>query len=100
MDLDTFMITVFCCIDDILESLYQGRLLRQRGPKPALSDPEVLTIEVVGEYMGHSQDHAPILPYERKRRRTLYLASRQRSAVTCGANDEPPRIPGSGSKGR
>ena len=53
MDLDTFMITVYCCIDDILESLYQGRPLRQRGPKPALSDAEVLTMEVVGEYLGH-----------------------------------------------
>ncbi len=52
MDLDTFMITVFCCIDDILESLYQGRPLRQRGPKPALCDAEVLTMEVVGEYLG------------------------------------------------
>ena len=58
MDLDTFMITVFCCIDDILESLYQGRPLRQRGPKPALCDAEVLTMEVVGEYLGLSQDQA------------------------------------------
>ena len=58
MDLDTFIITVFCWIDDILESLYQGRPLRQRGPKPALSDAEVLTMEVVGEYLGLSQDQA------------------------------------------
>ena len=55
MDLDTLMITVFCWVDDILESLYQGQPLRQRGPKPALCDAEVLTMEVVGEYLGQSR---------------------------------------------
>ena len=58
VDLDTLMIRVFCCIDDVLESLYQGWPLRQRGPKPALCDAEVLIMEVVGEYLVHSQDQA------------------------------------------
>lgn len=80
MDVDTFMITVFCCIDDILESLYQGRLLRQRGPKPALSDAEVLTMEVVGEYLGHSQDHAPILAVRKKETANALLS--QQAAVS------------------
>ena len=47
MDLSTFIITVFCLIDDRLK--YLGRL-RERGPTPTLYDSEVLTIEVVGEY--------------------------------------------------
>ena len=54
--LDKFMITASCWIDDILESLYQGRPLRQRGPKSALFDTEVRNINWVGEYMGFSQD--------------------------------------------
>ena len=47
MDLSTFIVTVFCLVDGWLE----GRKLRQRGPAPKLSDSEVLTIEIVGEYL-------------------------------------------------
>jgi hypothetical protein len=48
MDLTTFMIAVFCLIDDVLA----GKRLRKRGPFPTLRDSEVLTIEVVGEFLG------------------------------------------------
>ncbi len=54
MDLDTLIIAVFCLVDDAL-----GRLpsrLRQRGPRPALRDSEVLTVEVVGEHLGLCRD--------------------------------------------
>ena len=52
MDLSTFIITVFCLIDDRLK----GRRIRQRGPAPTLSDSEVLTIEIVGEFLGLDAD--------------------------------------------
>jgi hypothetical protein len=48
MDITTFMIAVFCLIEDFLV----GRRLRQRGPQPTLRDSEVLTMEVVGEFLG------------------------------------------------
>ena len=48
MDITTFMIAVFCLIEDVLP----GRRLRSRGPRPTLRDSEVLTIEVVGEFLG------------------------------------------------
>ncbi|HSG41862.1 MAG TPA: hypothetical protein VLA72_01795, partial [Anaerolineales bacterium] len=44
MDITTFMIAVFCLIDDYLAF----QRLRKRGPQPTLRDREVLTIEVVG----------------------------------------------------
>jgi hypothetical protein len=47
MDLSIFIISVFCLVDDQLK----GRRIRQRGPAPKLSDAEVLTIEVVGEFL-------------------------------------------------
>ena len=56
MDLDVFIIAVFCLMDDTLKTLFPGNPLRQRGPAPILSDPEVLTMEVVGEFLGLSQD--------------------------------------------
>jgi hypothetical protein len=48
MDITTFMITVYCFIDDWLKD----QRIRQRGPQPTLSDSEVLTMEVVGEFLG------------------------------------------------
>lgn len=58
MDLDIFIITVFCLVDDAMKDLLQGQRLRQRGPTPALADSEVLTMEVVGEFLGLDQDKA------------------------------------------
>jgi hypothetical protein len=48
MDITTFMIAVYCLIDDN----FVGQRLRRRGPQPTLRDSEVLTIEVVGEFLG------------------------------------------------
>lgn len=52
MDLSTFIVAVFCLIDDRLK----GKRIRSRGPAPKLSDAEVLTIEVVGEFLGLDTD--------------------------------------------
>jgi hypothetical protein len=54
MELPTFIVTVFCLIDDWLAG--QPQPLRQRGPRPILADSEVLTIECVGEFLGIDTD--------------------------------------------
>lgn len=61
MDLSTFIVAVFCIIDDRLK----GRCIRQRGPAPKLSDAEVLTIEIVGEFLGIDTDKAIYLFFRR-----------------------------------
>jgi len=58
MNLDDFIITCFCWIDDGMSMLTLPQRLRQRGPMPKLSDSEVLTMEVVGSYLGISQDES------------------------------------------
>lgn len=58
MDLDTLIVTMFCLIDDAINAHLGPRRLRQRGPLPRLADSEVLTMEVVGEYLGLTQDKA------------------------------------------
>jgi hypothetical protein len=52
VDLSTFIVSVFCLVDDRLG----GRRIRQRGPAPKLSDSEVITMEVVGEFLGMDTD--------------------------------------------
>jgi Transposase DDE domain len=56
MSIEEFIITVFCLVDDLLNELLAGQQLRQRGFQPNLTDSEVITIEVVGEFLGLDQD--------------------------------------------
>lgn len=65
MDLDEFIITAFCTIDDTMKQLLGTLRLRQRGPSPTLADSEVLTMEMVGEYLRLNQDKA-IFDYFRR----------------------------------
>src|SRR4051812_30237351 len=56
MSIENFIITVFCLVDDELKALLKDRKLRQRGFQPALTDSEVMTMEVVGETLGYDDD--------------------------------------------
>jgi Transposase DDE domain len=54
VDLNTFIISVFCLIDDHLKGRH--RSYRKRGPAPKLSDSEVITMEIVAEFLGIDTD--------------------------------------------
>jgi hypothetical protein len=79
MDITTFIIATFCLIDDQLA----GQRLRRRGPRPTMRDSEVLTIEVVGEFLGLETDsniftyfcrhYADWFPSLRKINRTTFV---------------------------
>jgi hypothetical protein len=58
VDLDTFIVAVYCLVDEAMDELLpDGERLRKRGPDPLfLDDREVLTIEVVGEFLGIDTD--------------------------------------------
>ena len=56
MERDIFIITVFCLVSDQLEILRKSYPLRRGGFAPALSDEEVITIEICGEYFKLSTD--------------------------------------------
>jgi hypothetical protein len=62
MDLNTFIVTVFCIVDDWLKGQPK---LRQRGPQPTLHDSEVLTIEVVGAFLGIDTDKGLFMHFRR-----------------------------------
>jgi hypothetical protein len=56
MSIDDFIISVFCMIDDELKIILKEKKLRTRGPSPYLSDSEVITMEIVGEFLGRDCD--------------------------------------------
>lgn len=57
MPLEHFIISVYCLVDDFLTEK-QLLNLRKRGEAPALNDSEVITLEIVGEYLGYGSDKA------------------------------------------
>jgi hypothetical protein len=56
MDRDTFIITVYCLVDEEFKKLRALYRVRHAGFAPALSDVEVLTMEICGEYFKQQTD--------------------------------------------
>ena len=65
MSEEDFIIWVFCWVEDNLHIVLNGARLRSRGFPPKLSDAEVITMEVVGEFLGLATDQG-ILQYFRR----------------------------------
>ena len=60
MPVEDFIIYVYCCVEDICRTIV-NQPLRSRGFMPKLSDAEVFTMEIVGEFMG--KDHDKVYVY-------------------------------------
>jgi hypothetical protein len=72
VDLESFIVATFVWIDDALDGwVAEAGPLRTRGPAPTLADSEVLTMEVVGEFLGIDGDSA-ILAYFRRHHTALF----------------------------
>jgi hypothetical protein len=74
VDLEPFMIAVYSLLDTLLVELQAEPdwvRVRTRGPAPALADSAVLTMEVVGEFLGYDQDTA-IYDYFRRHHAALF----------------------------
>jgi hypothetical protein len=56
MNLNDFIVNIFCETDDFMKKFFPGRTLRTRGPLPQMADSEVLTMEIVGEILGFDTD--------------------------------------------
>ncbi|HEX4207929.1 MAG TPA: hypothetical protein VHZ51_27760 [Ktedonobacteraceae bacterium] len=65
MNLDDFIITCFCLIDEMIPMAIKDQRVRARGPVPTLSDSEVITMEVVGSYLGLAQDSELVAYFQR-----------------------------------
>lgn len=56
MSIENFIITVYCLVDVELNKIIQKEPLRRRGITLKLSDSEVITMDVVGEFLGKDTD--------------------------------------------
>ena len=55
MPIEDFIITVYCLVDEEMKQMPEN-YLRQRGPSPNLSDAELITMEIVAEFLGIDTD--------------------------------------------
>ncbi len=58
MDRDYFIIMVYCLVCDHYATIAAAFPLRRGGYAPALSDAEVITMELCGEYFKLATDQA------------------------------------------
>ncbi len=66
MDLNTFIVSVFYLTDNWMRArLESEESLRRRGPAPKLSDSELLTMEIVGEFLSIDTDKGIYLYFKR-----------------------------------
>ena len=98
MDLDTFIVATYCLVEETIDEALGGggggggggeRLRLRRGPAPKLSDVEVLlTIELLGEFLGIDTDKAIHLFFRRH-----YAESGSRRSASSIAAPSPGRRP-------
>ncbi|MDP3558956.1 MAG: hypothetical protein Q8R79_01215 [Legionellaceae bacterium] len=56
MSVEDFIITVYCLVDVELKKITHVKPLISRGYAPKLSDAEVITIDIVGEFLSKDTD--------------------------------------------
>jgi hypothetical protein len=63
MPLEDFIISVLCCVEQMWHESPAPSRLRERGAPPKLSDSEVLTMEIVGEFLDRPCKDARAIRY-------------------------------------
>lgn len=56
MERDIFIISVYCLVVDMMQSIEKSYKFRQKGFPPKLTDAEVITIEICGEFFKLHED--------------------------------------------
>jgi hypothetical protein len=58
LDLDTFLTTVYCVVDDLYCAQYAPHKPARPGPRPELSDSEVLTLALLAQWQPRRSERA------------------------------------------
>jgi hypothetical protein len=87
MTVDDFITEVFCFVDDEYKKIIGKKRLRKRGFEPKLTDSEVITMEITGEYLELNKDKH-IWKYFKNNKKGLFPKIGSRSAfVKQSANN-------------
>lgn len=85
IDRDTFLVTVYTLIDDLLQHEILPHKPTRPGPAPQMSDSEVLTVLLCGQWLGNSERH--FLRYVREHWRAYFPRLLSQSAFNRRARD-------------
>lgn len=82
MDLDTFLTTLYVLIDDWYREILAEQMARTCGSKPEMSDSEVLTVAIAGQWRGSVpwQSERGVVRYMQTHGRSWFPSMLQRSA--------------------
>jgi hypothetical protein len=86
VDLNTFIVAVFYLTDNWM--LSQEEPVRRRGPDPKLSDSEVITMEIVGEFLGIDTEKG-IYTYFKRHYRGWFFRSWPKSTAPPSQDKRP-----------
>jgi hypothetical protein len=89
LDLDTFLVTVYCVIDELYQRQFALQKPVRRGRRPALADSEVLTLMVVGQWQPDRSETA-FLGWARRHWRAYFPRLLSQSAFNRRARDLMP----------
>lgn len=90
LDLDTFLTTVYCIVDDVYQEQIGPQRPRRPGPKPELSDSEVLCLALLAQWQARRSENA-FLAYAVRHWRRYFPRLLSQSALNrrirdlCGA---------------
>lgn len=86
LDLDTFLVTVYCVVADEYAARYQARKPRRPGAKPRLADCEVVTLMALAQWQPHRSERR-FVAYARAHWRAYFPALLSQSAFNRRARD-------------
>lgn len=78
LSMEDLITAVFCCVDDLLKEVTNGKPMGSRGFQPSLSDSEVITMEIVAEFQGIDTDKG-IWQYFRRHWFSMFPQMKSRS---------------------
>ena len=86
IDVDTFLTTVYCVVDDLYQAHYAAQKPVRRGAAPAVSDSEVLTVVIVAHWP-QERSEAALLRYAQAHWRGYFPRLLSQSACNRRARD-------------
>ena len=86
LDLDTFLVTVYCVIDDLSHETFAAHKPVRPGAEPEMSESEVLTVVVLTQWQ-QSRSESAFLDYVRQHWRVYFPRVLSQSAFNRRARD-------------